>query len=280
MVKKTKQTKIPIKMSIGKKQVLSIKQTKQTKIKKQNYSNEINTFTKKVSATIQTKGISNDKFIDDINSLKYGKLTDKGFIIKYNQLFDGTYATFGLKYKNQPNYEQKAIESFLGSYRRNTNPKYYQQSKDKDVVKYNENLRKKTVISGKKKPKPTTQKPKRKKEITPNKYYEKIVFDGFAYNEVIKLKQVWNLEHIKKYNLLGFQEVQLVVNYNLVDIDGNIIYADLWSTFASNNYSHIPLKNLFDKAFNEYESFCNLMEQSKLIIDVIRVYTYVYREAN
>lgn len=97
------------------------------------YEKQINQFTINVSATLQIKNIDKQTFYNDINDLKNKTLNQKDFKQKYNSLFDGTVSKF------------KNTESFLGSYRRNINLKYFNQSKSKDIIKWNKELREQTI---------------------------------------------------------------------------------------------------------------------------------------
>jgi len=246
------------------------------------YSTSINKFTKNITSIITLKNITKQEFFNDINGLKSKTIGIKTFKIKYIELFDGTFS----KYKATKTTSLK--DSFLGSYRRNMNPKYYNQSKSKNVIAFNQELRFNTTEKPKIDKKIKKKFPNSTKSISGTKLYEssktkykeKIGYLGFAKTEVGKLKQTWNLKEVYKYNLVAYQEIQFRVNYSVVDIDGNIITSNIWITIRSNISPNDSLLWLYDYAFNQFMEFVMLLEQSKLFIKLNKVCTYVFREAN
>lgn len=244
--------------------------------KQKDFSSSINAFTHNVNAIINLKKIDNQEFFNDVNSLKDKSLGIKAFKKKYIELFDGT---FGKGYTSKT--------SFLGSYRRNMNPKYYNQSKSKDVVEFNQELRfnttEKPKIDKKVKAKFKSTKSISGTKLTASsktQYKEKLGYIGFAKTEIGKLKQTWNLKEVYKHNLVAYQEIQFRVNYAVVDIDGNIITPDIWITIRSNISPNDSLLWLYDYAFDKFLEFVMLLEQSKLFIKLNKVCTYAFREAN
>ena len=238
---------------------------------KQDYGNTINKFTKNINSIINLKKITNQEFYNDINNLKSKKLGFRKFRNKYIELFDNTYA----KYKSK--------ESFLGSYRRNINPKYYNQSKSKDVIRTNQELRVKTLIEPKiqKKILKKFKTTKVSKSITTSKkeYKEKIGYLGFARFEVSRLTEVWNLNKVIVNKLIGFSEIQFRICYDLIDDNGNIIYSNQWITIRSNISKVLRILELYDYAFEKFVDYVAKLEQSKLFIKLKKVCTYILREA-
>jgi len=168
------------------------------------------------------------------------------------------------------------------------NPKYYNQSKSKKIVDFNRELRFQTTEKPKIDKKVKKHFPKSTKsisgtkisEISKTKYKEKLGYIGFARTEVSKLKQAWNLNKVIKNSLVAYQEIQFRVNYDVVDIDGNIITPNIWITIRSNISPNDNLLWLYDYAFKRFLEFVMLLEQSKLFIKLKKVCTYVFREAN
>ena len=246
-------------------------------IAQKDYSSSINAFTHNITSIITLKNITKQEFFNDVNSLKDKSLGIKLFKKKYIELFDGT---LGKGYKSKDN--------FLGSYRRNMNPKYYNQSKSKIIVEFNQELRFNTTEKPKIDKKIKKKFPKSTKSISgtklyesnKNRYKEKIGYLGFAKTEVGKLKQAWNLNEVRKFNLVAYQEIQFRVNYSVVDIDNNIITPKIWITIRSNISPNDTLLWLYDYAFDKFMEFVMLLEQSKLFIKLNKVCTYVFREAN
>jgi len=246
-------------------------------ITQKDFSSSINAFTHNVNAIINLKKINNQEFFNDINSLKDKSLGIRAFKKKYIELFDGT---FGKGYTSKT--------SFLGSYRRNMNPKYYNQSKSKNVVEFNQELRfnttEKPLIDKKVKikfPKSTKSISGSKlTESSKNRYKEKLGYIGFAKIEISRLKQTWNLHEVRKHGFQTiYQEIQFRVNYSVVDIDGNIITPDIWITIRSNISPTDTLIWLYEYSFNIFIEFVRLLEQSKLFIKLNKVCTYAFREA-
>lgn len=232
------------------------------------FEKSVNRFTYQVNAVISLKNVSKSQFFDDINKIKTKQISEKDFIRKYNQLFDGTIAKF------------KDTNSFLGSYRRNINPKYFNQSKDKDVIQFSKDLRIQTFTAI---PKRKTISKKTKSIQTKQKFEQTLVFDGLAEFEVSKLKNVWNLSFVIKNNLFGFQAVHIVVNYNLVNEKGIIVYPDLWITLPSGYSTQkagLTLHKLYLLVYKKFKEFIALAELSNLFLDIISIQTKVYREAS
>jgi len=254
---------------------------------KTDYSNLVNRFTRNINAVISTKNISKMEFLNDINELKSKDLTQKAFISKYNDLFNGVYSFFGKKYHNTTQFEKQAINSFLGSYRRNINPNYYNQSISKDVVNFNRDMRftttEKRKIDDKIKKTFNQTKHSRKIETSKQQYREILGYKGFARKEVSFLKQVWNLNKIIDNNLFGYQEIQFRLNYDVIDSNNNIVQSNIWTTIRSNLSSKSIGKRLleqYDIAYNRVLEFIAKLEQSKLFIKLKLVCTYVFRFGN
>jgi len=248
----------------------------------QDYSSSVNKFTRNLNAIINSKKISNMEFLNDINELKSKDLSNKAFISKYNDLFNGNFSFYGKKYEKTSNFEKKAIESFLGSYRRNINPNYYNQSTSQNVKDFNRDMRFTTTEKRRidKKIKETFKQTKhsRKIESSKDKYKETLGYKGFARNEVGFLKETWLLN--KTNSLFAFQEIQFRLNYDLIDDNGNIVFSDIWITIRSNVSSTMKLLDLYDYAFDKVLEFIATLEQSKLFIKLKLVCTYVFRYAN
>lgn len=239
---------------------------------KQDYSSNINKFTQDITSIITLHNISKQEFFDDISLIKPKKAKYKWFKVKYSELFDGTYA------------EYKSKESFLGSYRRNINPKYYNQSQSKNVVKFNQELRFETIykvkIQEKIAKKFKTTKTTKTVVSTKDIYQEKIGYLGFARFEVSKLNQVWTLNKIVKNSLFSFQEIQFRLKYDLIDELGNVVYPDIWITIRSNVSTSLTLLELYDDAFRKVLELFAKLEQSKLFMRLKKVCTYVFRYGN
>ena len=241
------------------------------------FSKQVNKFTNDITSIIGLKKISRQEFFIDINALKDKSLGITAFKSKYIELFDGTFS----KYKSSKKTSMK--DSFLGSYRRNMNPNYYNQVKSKDVIQFNQELRFETTEKEKvrkkiaKKFKTTSAKTTTIKTTT--KFHENKGYFGFARSEIMRLKQTWNLKEVVSNNLFSEQEIQIRLNYDVIDIDGIIIQSDIWNTFRSNNTSSETLIYLYDDAFEKVLDFVSRLEQSKLFIKLIRVCTYVIRNA-
>lgn len=232
----------------------------------QSFETQVNKFTKNLTATLLTKNITKMEFHQDINNLKSKTFGKRAFKQKYNLLFDGTYA----KFKNTYN--------FLGSYRRNINPNYYNDSKDPDIIHFNQELRANTLTIPKvKKIKIKLTKAKKLLVSTKDSYFERLIFPGFDRFSILALKQVWNLTKIINNKLIASQEVQIVINFNLVDENGNVVYPDMWITKTSGLTRKEPLLKLYDIAYEEFIEWIIRMEQSKLFVDILNAYTQVYR---
>ena len=237
---------------------------------RQNYSKQVNSFTKNVGATLQVNNISNQEFQNDIVALKNKQLSNSQFQSKYSQLFDGTFS----KYKD--------TNSFLGSYRRNTNPKYFKQSKDLKVRQWNQELRQKTVIVRVIKPKKKViHKPHYKRKISKGRYYDKTIYKGFARDKVAKLKNVWQIKYIIDNNLFSYQWIHIVICVDICYIKDNkvkILTPNVWITFNSGIARKRTLLDLYDDAYKEYLAWLDRLEQSKLFANIKEVYTHVYRK--
>jgi len=238
------------------------------------FSKSINRFTHNVNAIISLNNISKQEFFDDINKIKPKGTPYKWFKDKYIELFNGTFS----KYKSK--------ESFLGSYRRNINPIYYNQSGSKKVIKFNQELRFDTIhkekIQKKVKKKFKLIKTETKVKATSVKYDERIGYRGFARIEVSHLKETWELNKVIKNNLFASQEIQFRIKYDLVDSNGNVIYKDQWITVRSNISSqetNLSLLYLYDYAYRRLIEYMAKLEQSKLFIKLKLVCTYVIRKA-
>lgn len=249
-------------------------------------------FTNQIASTISLKNITKQEFFNDINKLKSGKITNSEYISKYPMLFDGNVAEFGKKAKGTKDYESKAIKSYKGSIRRNSNIQYYSQLKDKDYITFNNELRQEVVI------KPQIMK-KRKITKPSNKISSSIIksklnrsykavnqYKGYAKQEVKQLKQVWQIDFIKERNLIGRQEVLLRVNLDLYfmieRINGKIEYQiyepDIWITFSSGFSQKKTLITLYYEVLQELKNYMKRCSQSKMKVRIKDVYTYVIRQ--
>ena len=229
-----------------------------------NYGNQINKFTRDITATIHTKGIENQEFFDDITNLKNKSFSQEQFISKYNVLFDGTYAKF------------KDTTSFLASYRRNINPNYYSQSNSIEVQQFNAKLRRNT-IKRKIKKRVIKRDKKRTRHIRKDKYRETIKFYGLARNELGMLKNAWEITEINKRNFFAYQEVHITVHYDLVDDNNRMVYPDCWISFKSGISTELSLVELFDVCYDKLIEWINLVEQSKLYVSILESFTHTYR---
>jgi len=235
------------------------------------YSKQVNKFTHDVESIIGLNQISRKEFFIDINGLKDKSLGINAFKSKYIELFDGTFS----RYKDR--------NSFLGSYRRNINPNFYNQVKSKKVIQFNQELRfettEKELIRKKisKNFKTTTAKVNREKTTT--KFHENKGYFGFARSEVARLKQTWELKEVIDNKLHASQEIQIRLNYDVIDENGNIVNTDIWNTFRSNYDKSDSLLNRYDIAFEKIIEFISWLEQSKLFIKLKKVCTYVIRNA-
>ena len=241
------------------------------------FSKQVNKFTNDVEAVIGLNKISRQEFFVDINGLKDKSLGIKAFKSKYIELFDGTFS----KYKASKTTSLR--DSFLGSYRRNMNPNYYNQVKSKKVIQFNQELRfettEKELIRKKigKKFKTTTAKVKRIKTTT--KFHENKAYLGFARSEVARLRQTWELKEVIDNKLHASHEIQIRLNYDVIDENGNIVNIDIWNTFRSNYTPTETLLTMYDKTFEKIIQFISWLEQSKLFIKLRKVCTYVMRNA-
>jgi len=244
------------------------------------FSKQVNKFTQDITSIITLNKITKEVFFNDINALKDKSMGINAFKKKYIELFDGTFS----KYKSTKTTSQK--DNFLGSYRRNMNPKYYNQVQSQKVIDFNQELRFQTTEKPKidkkiaKKFKTKTKHISKVETASKIKYKDKLGYVGFARFEVSKLKQVWNLNKVVKNNLFGYQEIQFRLNYDVIDDIGNIITSNIWITIRSNVTKKETLLNRYDKAFERVLEFVALLEQSKLFIKLRKVCTYVFREAN
>ena len=241
------------------------------------YSKQVNKFTNNIEAIIGLNNITREEFFNDINALKDKSLGINKFKSKYIEIFDGTFS----RYKATKTTSLR--DNFLGSYRRNMNPNYYNQVKSKKVIQFNQELRfqttEKEVIRKKiaKSFKTTTAKVKRIK--TTSKFHENKGYFGFARSEVARLKQTWELKEVINNKLHASHEIQIRLNYDVIDENGNIINTDIWNTFRSNYTPTESLLNRYDVAFDKIIQFVSWLEQSKLFIKLKKVCTYVMRHA-
>lgn len=236
------------------------------------YSKDIIRFTQQITSTLMTKKITISDFIDDLDSVKSNDMNKKVFMKKYDLLFNGTYAKF------------KNVDNFLGSYRRNINPKYFGVIENQDIHRFNAELRFYTTQYKKidKKIKSTfkTNFSSRNYKVSKENFHENLGYKGFAKNEVYSLKDAWNLNKIRKYGLFPVQCVQFRLFYDLVDENGNKIYSDIWITISSKYSTQKNLKELYEIAFNEVLQFIAKLEQSKMFIQLKKVCTYVIRQGH
>jgi len=241
------------------------------------FSKQVNKFTHDIEAIIGLKKISRQEFFVDINGLKDKSLGIRAFKSKYIELFDGTFSTY------RATKTTSVRDSFLGSYRRNMNPNYYNQVKSKNVIQFNQELRFETTEKEKirkkisKNFKTTTAKVRREKTTT--KFHENKGYFGFARSEVARLKQTWELKEVIENKLHASHEIQIRLNYDVVDENGNIVNTDIWNTFRSNYTPSETLLNRYDIAFDKIIEFISWLEQSKLFIKLKKVCTYVIRNA-
>ena len=248
------------------------------------FSKSVNKFTNNVNSVINLKNIPNTEFLNDVNELKSKDISNKDFINKYNDLFNGNTSFYGKKHFNTSKFEKKAIESFLGSYRRNVNPKYYNQSTSQDIVDFNRDMRFLTMEKAYLDDKiaKTFRITKHVRTIKTSKvhYKEKIGYRGFAKTEISNLKETWELNKVVKNSLFSAQEIQFRLNYDLIDDKGNIVYSDQWITIRSNISPNRTLLNLYNDALDKVLQYIAKLEQSKLFIKLKLVCTYAFREAN
>lgn len=247
-------------------------------------------FTNQLSSTITLKNTTKELFFDDIISLRTNKLSKKDFIIKYDNLFDGTTANFGQKAfndKSLSNQQQidKAISSFLGSVRRNSNINEFQNLSNQDFVKFNQDLRFASQVKGKittkvQKAKTTTYSRSTIFSKTNKSYKSTIGYIGFAEKEVLGLKQAWQIDFIKKNNLIGRQEVLIRINYDLFTQEKKpqIFSLNNWNTFSSGFSGKELLITLYLDVYRQVKEFIIKCSQSKLNVQLNRVCTYVIRK--
>lgn len=241
---------------------------------KRDFSKDVNRVTKQITSIITLKNISKQEFFNDVNNLKSNQIGIKDFKNKYSDLFNGNIA----KFKNK--------DSFLGSYKRNINPNYYKQSKSKDVINFNAEFRTRTIYIPKvEKKQISTKKVSKSEQISyksdKNKFKSHLRYNGFAEKQINNLTNVYDLQKIKKNKLFGSQEVQLQLNYNtfFYDNDGFKVYIayDNWITFRSKLTKEKSLKNRLEVAKEKMIDFIVSMQQSDYQIEIIGIYTHVYR---
>lgn len=266
------------------------------------FEKQINTFTKNLTATLGTKQIQWNEFYKDIIDLKTKQLSKQDFINKYDVLFNGTYAKYGIKYVGKSDYSEKAVDSFLGSYRRSTLPKNFKKVSDKDIVRVNRDLRDKTyiVVPKYKQPLPKKVGLRRQKD----RYFSHIKLKGFVREALRNYKNVWQID---SKGTLRTQEVQLLINYDVFsddtmrklvkakkdklskkgkqyaknkkpDKDGNIVFKDMWLRFPSHLSSEKTLIELFDIAYNEFLEWFWKLSQSKLYVKLKKSFTEIFRK--
>lgn len=235
------------------------------------YEKSINKFTGSLISTLQIHNISLNEFSIDFNNMKKKSMNYVDFKRKYNEMFDGTFH----KFKNKA--------SFIGSYNRSINPKLYNQLKNQNVANYNRNLRIKTIQET-----PLQQKiDKEVNKVIKSKFISNQfefesskTYKGFGKNEIANLENVWNLAKVRENRLVGYQEIQFKINYDLIDEYNRIIYADQWITVRSGISKVDSLNECYNKAYQEYINFYLSTEQSKLYISIKNINCYVVRVAN
>jgi hypothetical protein len=234
------------------------------------YSKDVIRFTGQITSTLMTKGITKAEFIDDIDSIKSKEMNQSAFKRKYDLLFNGTYANF------------KNVSNFLGSYRRNINPNYFTQIKQKDIHTFNQELRFYTTeykrIDRKVKSNFPNPFASRNVKSTKDNFHENIGYKGFAKSNVIGLKNAWNLNKVRNNKLFPIQCVQFRLNYDLKDLKGNDVYTNQWITVSSKYSTKQTLENLYDFAMKQMLLYIAKLEQSNLFIKMRKACTYVIRD--
>lgn len=246
---------------VKKKDTSSIKQSEQ--------------FAKDIAILIQFKGISDKKFFNDVKKLKKSQISKGKFIVDYENLFNGNIRPYGKKafqeYKkgqiSKDDYENKAIESFLGSYRRSTNPEIYSKSDFDDTIIFNKSMRERTQIER-----------ISRKEI--EKFYDKKEYEGMDYESISKLKNVKDLKVVKQNNLFPYQQVNFLINYDLYDKDDNLYVSNDWITFSSKISFEKSLKELYRKVEIVFYQWLDDLEQSEFQVSIRSIETKVYRFAD
>jgi len=248
-------------------------------------------FTNQLSSTITLKNTTKEVFFDDITKVKTNKISSKDFIKKYDNLFNGLTANFGKTYFSdksltQDKQNEKAINSFLASVRRNSNINYFTQLSNKDFIRFNQDLRTNTILKAKINKKVSKAKRKTYSRSTifskkDKKYKSTIGYIGFAENQVLSLKQVWQIDFIIKNNLIiqSRQEVLLRIKYDLYTENNKLFDANLWITFSSGFTKLRELKYLYKECLKSFADFVMRCQQSKLEVRLKRVCTYVIRKA-
>lgn len=107
-----------------------------------------------LTSLITLKNIERQEFYNDVNLIKSKQITNKSFIEKYDNIFNGNIAFYGKKaFKQYQNkeisfdvYQDKTINSFLGSVRRNINLKNIKKLDNNDYIEFNNDLRNETII--------------------------------------------------------------------------------------------------------------------------------------
>lgn len=238
--------------------------------KRKKFEKDIVRFTKQITATLMTKKIATVDFIDDLDSVKSKDMNQKEFMKKYDLLFNGTYANF------------KNVNNFLGSYRRNINPKLFTLVENDDIHRFNQELRFYTTeykrVDKKVKEKFPNPFASRNIQATKQKFHENIGYKGFAKEQVATLKNAWSLNKVRNNKLFPVQCVQIRINYDLVDENGLLVYKDQWYTASSKYSTQESLIKLYDIAFDNLLLYIAKLEQSNLFIKLKLACTYVIRE--
>lgn len=225
--------------------------------------------------------LSREQFFYEVKQLKksdYGNntlLENTNFGKKFPELTNGVIANYSTK------------SSFLGSHRKATNENYFNYYNSEALKDFAIDNREGTIFSkreqniqrkkGIEKSKKIIKKPT--KILKDKPFVDIRTFDSTNISNIRNLTNVNDLKVVKESNYFGTQQVNIAIEYYVIDKYGNI-YPNRWISFSSGLSAKKILLDLYDKVYDDLVDWFESMEQSEFQVIIVNENLKVYRYAD